>query len=415
MRSSHLTSLSRTHAKLVALLLAGALSLPLLGGCGATGSTDSTNSDTASTEASADSATTSDSSGTSTDSGSDSSSDASTTTPTFNFSQGLDDNGCWEGVTALDLVTLPTDYASIKAPSDEVVPSDETVQKQIDTITQSYATTEQVTDRAVEDGDTVNIDYVGTVDGEEFSGGSTSGNGTTVTIGTTQYIDDFLDQLVGHKPGETFDVNVTFPDDYGVDELNGKDAVFSVTINYISETTQPDVTDDWVKENLESLYGWTTVDEMKQSIKESLQSSNLSTYVTDYVTNNSTLTGDMPEEVVSYQEELLVYQYERYAASFGVDLDKMLQMAAGVSTTDELLENQRDALDSTAKSYLVFQAIAEDQGFTVSDDDVTDYVKSQTGSDDVSTYEDQYGMPYLKLLVLMQKVGDFLTGNATIE
>ena len=200
-----------------------------------------------------------------------------------------------------------------------------------------------------------------------------------------------------------------------MDDLNGKDATFSVTINYISETTQPDVTDDWVKENLESTYGWTTVDEMKQSIKSSLQSSNLSTYVTNYVTENSTLEGDLPEELVSYQEQLLIYQYERYAASFGIDLDKMLQMAAGVSSTDELLENQRDALDSTAKSYLVFQAIVEEQGFTASDDDVTDYIESQTGSTDVSTYEEQYGMPYLKLLVLMQKVGNFLTENATIE
>ena len=421
MRSTHLTSLSRTHARLVALLIAGALSLPLLGGCGTAGTTDSGSSDSSTAEsASTDASSTSGDSSTSTDDASsstdsDSSSDSSTSTPTFDFSKSLDDDGHWTDVTALDLVTLPADYASIKAPSDEVVPSDETVQSQIDTITQGYATTEQVTDRAVKDGDTVNIDYVGSIDGEEFSGGSTEGNGTTVTIGTTQYIDDFLEQLIGHKPGETFDIEVTFPDDYGVEDLNGKDATFSVTINYISETTQPDVTDDWVKENLESTYGWTTVDEMKQSIKSSLQSSNLSTYVTNYVTENSTLEGDLPEELVSYQEQLLIYQYERYAASFGIDLDKMLQMAAGVSSTNELLENQRDALDSTAKSYLVFQAIVEEQGFTASDDDVTDYIESQTGSTDVSTYEEQYGMPYLKLLVLMQKVGNFLTENATIE
>ena len=128
-----------------------------------------------------------------------------------------------------------------------------------------------MTDRAVADGDSVNIDYVGRVDGTEFEGGSTQGNGTVVTIGVTQYIDDFLDQLVGHKPGETFDVNVTFPEEYGVEELNGKDAVFSVTINYIQETKQPDVTDEWVEKTLKDKYGWTTVAEMNKEIRDGLQ------------------------------------------------------------------------------------------------------------------------------------------------
>ena len=101
--------------------------------------------------------------------------------------------------------------------------------------------TVQVTDRAVEDGDTVNIDYVGTVDGVEFEGGNTNGQGTNVTAGGTDYIDDFLTQIIGHMPGETFDVNVTFPDPYtSNEELSGKDAVFKTTINYISETPKPE-------------------------------------------------------------------------------------------------------------------------------------------------------------------------------
>lgn len=83
----------------------------------------------------------------------------------------------------------------------------------------------------VQDGDTVNIDYVGTIDGEEFDGGSTDGQGTDLTLGSGAYIDGFEEGIVGHTVGETFDVNVTFPEDYGVDSLNGKDATFSVTIN----------------------------------------------------------------------------------------------------------------------------------------------------------------------------------------
>lgn len=87
----------------------------------------------------------------------------------------------------------------------------------------------------VKDGDTVNIDYVGKVDGVEFEGGNTNGMGADLTIGSHSYIDDFEEQLIGAHPGDTVEVNVTFPENYGNEELNGKDAVFTVTVNGIYE------------------------------------------------------------------------------------------------------------------------------------------------------------------------------------
>ncbi len=94
----------------------------------------------------------------------------------------------------------------------------------------SYLTDTTLT---IENGDTVNIDYVGTIDGVEFNGGNTQGNGTDLTIGSGYYIDDFEEQLIGAHPGDTVEVNVTFPEDYGNEDLNGKDAVFEVIINGI--------------------------------------------------------------------------------------------------------------------------------------------------------------------------------------
>lgn len=91
------------------------------------------------------------------------------------------------------------------------------------------------TSLTVTDGDTVNIDYVGSIDGVEFSGGSTDGAGADLTIGSGTYIDDFEEQLIGYHPGDTVEVTVTFPEDYGVDDLNGQEAVFEVTINGIYE------------------------------------------------------------------------------------------------------------------------------------------------------------------------------------
>lgn len=94
----------------------------------------------------------------------------------------------------------------------------------------AYSTDASLT---VEDGDTVNIDYVGSIDGVEFEGGSTNGAGTDLTIGSGRYIDDFEEQLIGAHPGDTVNVNVTFPDNYQQEDLQGQDALFVVTINGI--------------------------------------------------------------------------------------------------------------------------------------------------------------------------------------
>lgn len=96
----------------------------------------------------------------------------------------------------------------------------------------AYSTDTSLT---IEDGDTVNIDYVGSIDGVEFEGGSTNGAGTDLTIGSGLYIDDFEEQLIGAHPGDSLEVNVTFPDDYQQEDLQGKDALFQVTINGIYE------------------------------------------------------------------------------------------------------------------------------------------------------------------------------------
>lgn len=399
----HTTSATTSCALgLAAALLAVLLALPMLGGCGSAPSDDA---------ATTDSGTAADSTAaTSGDTGEASGSSASGSS--FDYSAGLDDNGFWQGVTALDLVE-PCDYKNIQVPASQVVPTDEQVQAQVDNITAGYATTSQVTDRAVEDGDSVNIDYVGTIDGVAFEGGDTKGNGTTVTIGVTNYIDDFLEQLIGHMPGETFDVEVTFPEDYGKDELNGKDAVFSVTINYISETTRPEVTDEWVAANLQDKYGWTTVAQMRQEIADALQANAVSAYVQSYVVDNSTVT-EVPEVIVRYQEDLLVSQYQSYADSFGLELSQMLQMAAGVDSVEALLDANREAIDTAAKSYLVFQAVAEDAGITVDDSDVAAYFTAMGASADLDSLKEHYGAPYLAMCALVEQIEERMVASATI-
>jgi trigger factor len=338
---------------------------------------------------------------------------ADDTSTGFTYSDGIDNNGFWENITALDYVEL-CDYESILIPSDIHEITEEAVQTAIDTILADYASEEQVTDRSVTDGDTVNIDYVGSINGVEFEGSSTDGTGTDVTIGVTSYIDDFLEQLIGHSPGESFDIEVTFPEDYGDENLNGKDATFAITINYIVETILPDLTDEFVLNNLSSDYGWSTVTDMEADIKSDLQKSAVLSYLQEYIVDNTNIIS-LPEELLEYQKKALLSYYQDYAEYYGMEIEEFLSTYVGVVTTDELLQENMADMTEVANLYLIVQAIAEDAGISVGDEDVTAYFEAYLGSDDYSDYEEYYGMPYLKLVTLNQAVMDYLKDKAVLE
>lgn len=123
-----------------------------------------------------------------------------------------------------------TEDVSSSSTETDASEADTTADASLDSSESSYSTDSSLT---VKDGDKVNIDYVGYIDGKAFDGGDTKGQGADLTIGSGTYIDDFEDQLVGAHPGDKVEVNVTFPEDYGNDELNGKDATFDVTVNGI--------------------------------------------------------------------------------------------------------------------------------------------------------------------------------------
>ena len=167
----------------------------------------------------------------------------------FDYSDGLDENGYWSGIKALDYVTLPEDFGSIALKENDLTPTEDELQQQVDNLLNQYTSSQPVTGRAAQSGDVANIDYTGTVDGVAFTGGSASGY--DLTLGSGSFIDGFEDQIIGHNVGDTFDVTVTFPDGYGDSTdaegntitLSGKEAVFSVTLNSISESVTPELTD----------------------------------------------------------------------------------------------------------------------------------------------------------------------------
>ena len=330
----------------------------------------------------------------------------------FSYSDSIEDNGFWTGIKAVDHIDMFT-YSGLEIPSDVHQISDEDVQEEIDYLLETYTTTEEVTNRAIADGDTVNIDYVGSVDGIEFSGGSTDCEGAEVVAGSTDYIDDFLIQIIGHTPGETIDIEVTFPDDYDTTGLQGREAVFVTTINYIVETSIPELNDEFVETNFSESYGWTTVAEMTTGIQDNFLQYALEEYVMDYMQNEVTIVS-IPDAMMDYQVNAMKAYYQSTADDYGVDLDTFLTDYVGVSGMDELIESNEADNANNAVYSLVAQAVAEDAGIFVNDEDLDDFFIANTGSSDYSYYEEELGLPYLMQLTLQQKVVDFIIENAIL-
>ena len=327
------------------------------------------------------------------------------------YSAYLNDDGTLKGVDSATLVTLPQ-YKGIAVPAEEYTITDDELNTQINSILDQYATYDQITDRAIADGDVVNIDYVGTVDGEEFSGGNTNGRGTLVTAGSDAYIDDFLTQIIGHTPGETFDVTVTFPEGYSDSTdsegntvvLSGKKAVFSVTLNYISEKVLPELTDAWVAENYGESDDVHTVEELKALYQKMLYNTNLQNAIMDDLLANSTFK-ELPKEVTDYQVNQCLNYYYTMANYYGYDLDSFVQTAAGYENADDLLEGMSDSITTYSKEALLYQAVAE----------TLDIVPTQEQIDTYSSYTDTYGENYCTMVALMDAVTDALTESAVVS
>ena len=337
----------------------------------------------------------------------------------FNYSAALDENGYFTGVRALDYVTLPADYKALSVSAADVQVTDDELQTNLDYILSQFAETEQDTESTIQNGDSVNIDYVGSVDGIEFTGGNTNGQGATVTAGSTQYVDDFLTQIIGHKPGETFDVNVTFPDGYDDStdangdpiKLAGQEAVFSVTINYIAKSVTPELTDEFISKNIDPKYG-STVEEFKDTVRKDVADANLEKYVTNYLTQNS-VYDELPEAVTEYSSMMVLNYYCGYASAKNQTLTQFIQENLDADSIQALLDSNKEAIDNQAKRFLLYQALAEDQGLDCTDDDVKAYFED-LGNTDYSDYQNFYGTNYLRMNAVGDKAFNNILANVTV-
>ncbi len=298
------------------------------------------------------------------------------TTPGTDYSAGLTEDGRIENADLATAVTL-ADYKNISVPEEEIAATEEEIENSINSTLESHK--ELVTDDTltIADGDEVNIDYVGTVDGVEFEGGNSGGNGYDVTIGSGSLVDDFEQQLIGHKPGEEVTVEVTFPENYN-EEMAGKDASFAVTINGIRQT--PELTDSFVAEQLSDSEGVSTAAEYRAKVADDFRKSHLRDYLSEYVVEHSTIN-TYPDKYVKATKSLLKYG----------DNNNGTAMEDEIAYEKELTDRARERV----KEAMVYQAIFEDAGLSF---DVEAYFAGQAeeiGEEYVESMKEMYGAGFL--------------------
>lgn len=339
--------------------------------------------------------------------------EANTIAASGDYSAQLDDNGFVKGIKATDYVTL-CDYKNIEVPLSEVTYTDEEFKNVIDQNLSAHQVLKE--EGVVADGDKVNIDYVGTMDGVEFEGGNSGGNGYDLTIGSGQFIEGFESQLIGHKAGEDVTVKVTFPEDYGQADLAGKPAEFAVTIHGIYEN--PEYNDDFVKENYPDM--GSTVAEYEQALKDEYYEGSLKDYVTNYVVDNSTVnkfpskylknlkSTTKYSDVQSY--EYMNKMYQQYGMESGSFEDFI-----GMSD-DEYNADIIDRAQKFAKADLVYQAILETEGITLTEADAEANVKEMYGGDEYyNNSVETYGKGYTNKSAVKNKAVDIALEGATVK
>lgn len=237
--------------------------------------------------------------------------------------------------------------------------TDADVEAQISNILASYAEKVAVTNRAAEEGDIANIDYVGTKDGVAFDGGTAEG--FDLTLGSGGFIDGFEAGIIGHHAGETFELNLTFPENYS-EELAGQAVVFTVTLNSLSVEESPELTDDLVKETLSEEAQ--SVEEYKKEIKEELEKINEENYQAELrdaawnVVLENTTVNEYPEEAIKEYTDMITTEYQTMATYYGLEFAEFLETYMGMDEETFNTEVEKVA-QQQVKSDLVRDLLAE--------------------------------------------------------
>ena len=305
-------------------------------------------------------------------------------------------------------------YKGIEVEKKSTEVTDELIDKEIEQVRERNSRLVTVEDRAAENGDTAVIDFEGFVDGEAFEGGKAEGY--NLSLGSGNFIPGFEEQIVGHKTGEEFSINVKFPDDYQAEELKGKDAEFKITLHEIKTKELPEVDDEFVQDVSDK----ETLEEYKEELKETVAKrlkDEADKDVDDKISEKlmELLEGEIPEAMYENQTNDMVRDFEMRLRSQGMDMQTYMQYMG--MDVNALKGMYRDEAEKRVKLRLALETIARKENIEVTEADVEDeYSKmAEAYKMDIDKVKDAVPAESLTEDIKVQKALDLVKNSAVIK
>ena len=328
---------------------------------------------------------------------------------------GMDQNVIYTATVAVKPEVTLGEYKGVTVEKAETTVSAKEVNEKLAAELEKNARVVEV-DREIKKDDIANIDFVGSVDGVEFEGGK--GEDYPLTIGSGTFIPGFEDQLIGHKAGETVDVKVTFPENYGAKDLAGKEALFVTTIKTVKEKQVPAADDEFASEVSE----FDTLDEYKKDLKKTLKeekekaatTTNERNVIAKVVENASV---EIPAPMLEAQLDNMLYDYQTRLAQQGIPMDQYLKITG--QTVEQIKDQMKESAEKNLKTSLVIEAIMEKENITVAEERVDEELKKiaeqyKMEYDDLKKTVSEEQKESMKREIAFQETIDMLVAEANL-
>ncbi len=307
-----------------------------------------------------------------------------------------------------------SEYKGLKSPKNVKDITEDDINAQIEQIRQRNARIVSVDDRAAQLQDEVIINFEGFMDGVAFDGGQAED--FPLKLGSGQFIAGFEDQIVGHSIGDEFDVNVTFPEDYQMEEYAGKPAVFKVKLNAINMTELPEVDDELIKDTTE----FDTIDEWKADIKAKLEqqaetraASEFENHLMQKIIENT--DGVIPKCMFDHRIDSLVSNFEHSLKQQGMDLDIYLQYTG--MDMDSFRESFTERAENEVTLRLGLEKIAELENIEISDEAIENQLKEIADANNMTVEDVRMRLPMNDFVddLRVNKAVEFVKENAVVD
>ena len=269
-------------------------------------------------------------------------------------------------IPVLPEITLG-DYKSVKVEKEALDVNDEKVNAEIEIMRSNAGKLKEVADdEAAKDKDITNINFEGFIDGEAFDGGKAEG--FDLTLGSKSFIDTFEDQIIGHKKGDEFDVNVTFPEEYHAENLKGKPAVFKVKVNSIKRKEEAELNEDLAKE-----LGYDSVEDLKAKTKENLIKREETRIENEYKGKvvDAVVEGvnfEIPEAIVEREIQFQINRFAQQLQMQGMSLNQYFEMTG--QNIEKMRESIKESAEKSVKRDLVLTEIAKAEKVEATEEEV---------------------------------------------